>query len=81
MPLLSLLNGIAYYFDLFWQVQKPKVANRGSGVPEDRQYDGRIEDVAKDGSVDYKGRPANKRAVGRWKAVLYIMGVYWQHCL
>jgi hypothetical protein len=38
-------------------------------------YEGRITDVSTDGSVDYRGRPADKATVGRWKAVSFIMGM------
>lgn len=46
----------------------------GTGGEEDTLYDGRITDAAIDGSIDYKGRPADKATTGRWHGVSYIMG-------
>ena len=35
------------------------------------------EDVyTKDGTVDYRGKPANKKKTGTWKACPFILGTY-----
>lgn len=49
----------------------------GTGGEEDTLYDGRITDAAIDGSIDYKGRPADKATTGRWHGVSYIMGNFY----
>ena len=32
----------------------------------------------KDGTVDYKGNPANKKQTGTWRACPYIIGNQWK---
>lgn len=46
----------------------------GDGIFGENLYDGCITDVSSDGTVDYRGRPADKATVGKWKAVSFIMG-------
>ena len=48
---------------------------REAHVEESCVYEGCITDVSRDGSVDYKGRPADKATFGGWKAVSFIMGM------
>ncbi|KAG0606573.1 hypothetical protein M758_9G151700 [Ceratodon purpureus] len=43
-------------------------------IEETYFYEGCITDVSRDGTVDYRGRPADKATSGRWKAVSFIMG-------
>lgn len=51
----------------------------GTGGEVDTLYDGRITDAAIDGSIDYKGRPANKATTGRWHGASYLMGNLCDH--
>lgn len=51
----------------------------GTGGEVDTLYDGRITDAAIDGSIDYKGRPADKATTGRWHGVSYLMGNLCNH--
>lgn len=59
--------------DSFWVRLQKSAETTGD---QDLHYDGRITDVAIDGSVDYKNRPADKERTGRWTAVSFIMGMY-----
>lgn len=40
------------------------------------KVEAKVEDnnYTKDGTLDYKGRPADKRTTGTWKACPYILG-------
>lgn len=44
-----------------------KVPSRIEAMAEEDVY-------TKDGTVDYKGNPANKKKTGTWKACPYILG-------
>ena len=55
---------------ILW-VQKLKECH----IEETYFYEGCITDVSRDGTVDYRGRPADKATSGRWKAVSFIMGM------
>jgi len=31
----------------------------------------------KDGTVDHRGNPANKKETGTWRACPFILGIFW----